>query len=264
MWQEELRKYISLTGKEEMSCFLQKENKLAPLFNLYTTTFSPEMLDNLLELMIYDHINRHFTLETLEEVYNFCTDQSQREFFMRCIDIMAYGSHIYRGLKNFSFEHPIFHMDDASREMILAYENCQSYISEISDFVAGELQDKLMWTTDRLIYPMESIFSSFYQDTFLPQTKTAIERGNQKELLRLFRKCMDKKDLYLRGLNSSVNVLDEITQELEEWIDEEDPEYEVESKIYALENEVDTYQNNSKIYSKQKELLMRYRNPYNK
>ena len=70
MWQEELKEYITLTGKQEMSIFFQDERKLVKLFNLYTTNFNANMLDNLLELMNYDHINRRFTLEQLEKLYD--------------------------------------------------------------------------------------------------------------------------------------------------------------------------------------------------
>ena len=108
MWQEELKEYITLTGKQEMSIFFQDERKLVKLFNLYTTNFNANMLDNLLELMNYDHINRRFTLEQLEKLYDLCISQKERDFFMRCVDIMAYGSHIFRGLKNYGFEHPLF------------------------------------------------------------------------------------------------------------------------------------------------------------
>lgn len=263
MWQEELKEYITLTGKQEMSIFFQDERKLVKLLNLYTTNFNANMLDNLLELMNYDHINCRFTLEQLEKLYDLCISQKERDFFMRCVDIMAYGSHIFRGLKNYGFEHPLFQMDDASKQMIVSFENCLGYIDELSDSVDENLQERLIQVTNRLIYPMGTLLSSVYQDTFLPQVKRAIDQCNQKEMLRLFRKYISKKNLYLQGLQSSNDVLEQILPELEEWIDEEEPEYSIVSIIYALENEVDIYQNNSENYYKQKELFDRYRNIHN-
>lgn len=263
MWQEELKKYIRLTGKEEMNILLQEEKRLTQLFNLYTTNFNPKMLDNLLELLNYDHINRHFTLELLETLYDFCISQEEKDFFMRCIDIMAYGSHIYRGLESYKFEHPLFSMNEASRNMIISFENCVSYIDELSDSVDEDLQEQLMKANDSLIYPMETLLSSFYQDIFLPQVKMAIEQSNQKALLHLFRKYIMKTDLYLQGLPSSKDVLEEVIRELEEWVNEES-DYTVKSTFYALENEVDIYQSNSQIYHKQKALFNRYRNTHHK
>ena len=263
MWQEELKKYIKLTGKEEMVILLQDEKNLASLFNLYTTSLNSKMLDNLLELLNYDHMNRHFTLELLETLYEFCICQEEKDFFMRCIDIMAYGSHVYRGLESYQFEHPLFLMDKASRNMITSFGSCISYIDELSDSVDEDLQKQLMNANDRLIYPMETILSSFFQDIFLPQVKSAIEQCNQKALLQLFRKYMMKTDLYLQGLSSSSEVLEKVIQKLAEWNDEEEPDYQIISTFYALENEVDKYQDNSQIYHKQKELLGRYRNAHN-
>ncbi len=81
MWQEELKKYIKLTGKEEMVILLQDEKNLASLFNLYTTSLNSKMLDNLLELLNYDHMNRHFTLELLETLYEFCILPRRKRLF---------------------------------------------------------------------------------------------------------------------------------------------------------------------------------------
>lgn len=263
MWQEELKEYITLTGKQEMCVLFQEESSLFNLFSLYTINFNASMLDNLLELMSYDHLNRRLALEQLEKLYDFCINQKERDFFMQCVDIMAYGSHIFRGLKRYGFEYPLFQMDDASKQMIASFENCLTYIDELSDSVDENLQERLIQVTNGLIYPMEVLLSSFYQDTFLPQVKRAINQCNQKEMLRLFRKYINKKNLYLQGLQSSNAIFEQIIPELEEWINEEEPEYSTVSLIYALENEVDIYQNNSENYYKQKELFNRYRNIHN-
>ncbi len=263
MWQDELKKYIQLTGKEEMRILLQDESKLAKQFNLYTTNFNAEMLENLLVLKDYDHLNRRFSLERLEELYDLCISSEQQVFFMRCIDIMAYGSHVFRSFKKNRFEHPIFYMEKVEDNLIDSFENCRVYLDEISDCVDGEIQDKVMLASESLLYPLESVYPDYYQDVFLPQIKRALEQCQQKETLIMFRKFIEKQDLYMRGLKSSSYVLQEIVQELEEWADAWQPEYQVYSMICDLKNESEIYQDNSKLYSHQKELLNRYRQSHN-
>ena len=85
--------------------------------------------------------------------------------------LFAQGDYLGGMLADAIADDYLFQMDDASKQMIASFENCLTYIDELSDSVDENLQERLIQVTNGLIYPMEVLLSSFYQDTFLPPDK---------------------------------------------------------------------------------------------
>ncbi len=259
MWQEELEEYILLTGKKNLKTLLAEESQLRKMFNLYTTTFDAEMLNNLWELMLYDHINRRFSLKDLEDIYAL-SPAKRHDSFMRYIDIMHYGSHIFRGLKAYSFDHPLFYLDQADFRMANSLQRCMDCIDELADCTEGSLREELVEVNDSMFFALEDMYDYFYQDTFLPQMTSALEQGNQKEVLRLFRKCAEKRDLYTRGISRFVDLLLVASQEVNDNLDEFTSYTDIYPTISSFQDQANQYQENTKIYRMQRQLFDRYKN----